>query len=504
MTVERTVAAKTPDNDLLALPLEERATLRVLIVEDDQQLREGLLSTIRLEGYNVSAAASGMDALKLLSHAVYDIILTDLYMSPVGGIDVLRAAHRVRRDTIVIILTGNPTLTASLDALRAGAWDFLPTPFSAAHIQLLLGRAAHAVLQTRVVRTLRAEIDRLAIRGDEPSLIGTSPAILDALRLARKVAATDAPVLLMGESGTGKELFAHFIHGHSRRNREAFIPVNCAALPEPLLESEMFGYRRGAFTGAEHDRQGLLESAHHGTMFLDELAEMPITLQAKLLRVLQDGVVRRVGSTQSDAVVDVRFISAMNRDPQTAVAEGKLREDLLYRLRVFPIRIPPLRERRDDIVLLATHFLATAWIRHRVAGTTMPKLTQRSLHFLRAQPWRGNVRELRNVIEHVAVLADAGQEIEPEHIPLAQHSASDTADFNASLPSDVLREPFRVAKERFVSDFERLYLRRLVDTAGGNLARAARIANVDRTTLYRLIEKHHIGVQREVVAENLK
>lgn len=497
---ERTVAATTPDNDLLALPLEERATLRVLIVEDDRQMREGLLTTVRLEGYNASAVASGGEALKLFAHGAYDIVLADLYMSPVSGIDVLREARRVRRDTIVIILTGNPTITASLSALRAGAWDFLPKPFSATHIQVLLGRAAHAVLQTRAVRALRAEIDRLVV-GDELSLIGTSPAILDALRLARKVATTDAPVLLIGESGTGKELFAHFIHQHSRRTRETFVPVNCAALPEPLLESEMFGHTRGAFTGAERDKRGLLETAHHGTMFLDELSEMPIALQAKLLRVLQDGVVRRVGSTQSDTVVDVRFISAMNRDPHAAVLEGKLREDLLYRLRVFPIRIPPLRERGDDIVLLGKHFLANAWIRHRVAGTTMPKLTPRSLQFLRAQPWRGNVRQLRNVIEHVAVLADAGQEIEPEHIPLAQHSAADPADLKASLSGDVLGEPFRVAKERFISEFERNYLRRLVEKTAGNLSRAARIANIDRTTLYRLIEKHHIGLQREVVTE---
>jgi DNA-binding NtrC family response regulator len=258
----------------------------------------------------------------------------------------------------------------------------------------------------------------------------------------------------------------------------------------------MFGHRRGAFTGADRDKPGLLESAHGGTLLLDELSEMPIGVQAKLLRVLQDGVIRRVGSEHSDAVVDVRFISAMNREPQDAVAAGKLRDDLLYRLRVFPIRIPPLRERREDIPLLATHFLANAWIRHRIAGTAMPKLTTRSLEFLSAQPWRGNVRELRNVIEHATVLADGGQEIDPEHIPVAQHARYEELESAPAFVTDVLREPFHAAKGRFVSEFERVYVRRLVASTGGNLARAARIANVDRATLYRLLEKHKVGVRR--------
>jgi DNA-binding NtrC family response regulator len=500
--VERTVSARLPDSDLLALPLEERAAIRVLIVEDDRHLREGLLTTLRLEGYTPTAVSSGTEALDVLARATFDVVLTDLYMTPASGLDVLRAARQARPDTIVVVITGSPTIAASIDAVRAGAWDFLPKPFSATHLQVLLGRAAHAVLQTRAIRALRAEVDRLVGHGGDLALIGTSRAMLDAVRLARKVAATDAPVLIVGESGTGKELFAQFIHQHGRRAAQPFIPINSAALPEALLESEMFGHRRGAFTGADREKQGLLEAAHSGTMFLDELSEMPISLQAKLLRVLQDGVVRRVGSEHADAVVDVRFISAMNRDPSLAVADGLLREDLLYRLRVFPIRIPPLRERREDIALLATHFLANAWIRHRVAGTMMPKLTARSLSYLRAQPWRGNVRELQNVIEHVAVLADAGQDIDPEHIPVAEHAAAEPLELATSLSGEVLREPFRTAKERFVSEFERVYLRRLVESTGGNLARAARIANVDRTTLYRLIEKHNVGVRREPAAES--
>lgn len=499
---ERAVAARLADSDLLALPIEERASVRLLIVEHDRRLREGLLAAIRTEGYAAVSVDSGEQALELLKRAPFDIVLADLDIAPVSGLDVLRAARRARRDAVVIVITASPSIASSIEALRAGAWDYLPKPFSATHLQVLLGRAAHAVLQTRAVRDLRAEVDRLAGHENPIALIGTSTAIREAVELARKVAATDASVFLIGESGTGKELFAHFIHEHSRRASQPFIALNCAAMPEPLLESEMFGHRKGAFTGAEREKTGLLESAHGGTMFLDELSEMPMGVQAKLLRVLQDGVVRRVGSEHTDTVVDVRFISAMNRDPHQALSSGKLREDLLYRLRVFPIRVPPLRNRREDIPLLATHFLANAWIRHRVAGTAMPKLTTKSLQFLRAQPWRGNVRELRNVIEHVAVLVDAGQNIDPEHIPIAQHAGFEAMDVEPSLGSDVLREPFHAAKERFVSEFERLYVRRLVDSTGGNLARAARIADVDRTTLYRLIEKHQIGGRREVATDN--
>ena len=499
--VERTLTAELPDSDLLAVPAKERASIRLLIVESDRRLREGLAAAVRLDGYAATAVECGSRALEALKRAEFDIILTDLNMAPVSGLDVLRAARHARRDTIVIVITANPSILSSIEALRAGAWDYLPKPFSATHLQVLLGRAAHAVLQTRAVRQLRAEVTRLTTSGDQVALVGTSKTMRDAVELARRVAPTDTSVFLVGESGTGKELFAHFIHGHSRRAGQPFIAINCAALPEPLLESEMFGHRKGAFTGAERDKPGLLESAHRGTMFLDELSEMPPALQAKLLRVLQDGVVRRVGSERPDAVVDVRFISAMNRDPQQAVTAGKLREDLLYRLRVFPIRIPPLRERCEDIPLLATHFLAEAWEQHRMAGTSVPKLTARSLHFLRLQPWRGNVRELRNVIEHVAVLAEAGEEIEPEQIPVAQHAATEPLEFDASFTSDVLREAFHTAKDRLITEFERAYLRRLVRSTGGNLSRAARIANIDRTTLYRLMEKHNIGVSRVVLPD---
>jgi DNA-binding NtrC family response regulator len=495
---ERRQAPRTADllsADLLSTPPEAKASVRLLVVEDERALRDGLVATLRVEGYQVTAAASGLEAIEILGRARFDVVLTDLYMSPVGGIDVLYAARRAARETIVIVITGNPSVASNLDALRAGAWDYLPKPFSAAHLQLLLGRAVHTVVQRRELHELHAELLRKAGHSEHLPLLGTARAFRAAVDLARRVAPTDAPVMITGESGTGKELFAQFIHRHSRRAARPMVAVNCAALPESLLESELFGHRKGAFTGADRDKRGLVETADGGTFFLDELTEMSLALQAKLLRVLQDGVVRRVGSERTDAVVDVRFVSATNRDPQDAVKEGALRPDLLYRLRVVPLRLPPLRERREDITLLATHFLSDAWTRHH-PGATAPSLTAASLDYLRRQHWPGNVRELQNVMEHTAVLAEPGQRIDPVVIPLTEDGDA-LAPAADALGAEILREKFHDAKDRLVAQFERVYLSRLVDRAGGNIARAARLASIDRATLYRLIEKHHIPVPRE-------
>jgi len=302
-------------------------------------------------------------------------------------------------------------------------------------------------------------------------------------------------VFITGESGSGKEMIAQFIHHHSRRSSRPFVAINCAALPEGLLESEMFGHRKGAFTGAVRDKPGLLEAAHGGTLFLDELIEMSKPIQAKLLRVIQDGVVRRVGSESNDAVVNVRFIAATNSDAEAAVKTGTLREDLYYRLRVVPIHVPPLRERPEDIPLLAEYFLSTYWIRHRNKGAPFPKLSDAAIRGLCAHNWRGNVRELQNAIEHVAVIVEPGTEIRPEDLQLTTSEGESPATANpASLISTLLEESYHAARDRVIAQFERQYLTWLVNRAGGNMSKAARIAGVDRTTLYRLMERH--GLQR--------
>jgi transcriptional regulator with PAS, ATPase and Fis domain len=293
-------------------------------------------------------------------------------------------------------------------------------------------------------------------------------------------------------------MIAQFIHHNSRRSSRPFIAVNCAALPEGLLESEMFGHRKGAFTGAVRDKPGLLEAANGGTLFLDELVEMSKPIQAKLLRVIQDGVVRRVGSETTDAVVNVRFIAATNSDPDAAVKAGNLREDLYYRLRVVPIHVPALRERPEDIPLLAEYFLSTYWVRHRSKGAPFPQLTEAAIRALCAYPWRGNVRELQNVIEHLAVIAAPGSPIAAEHLQLAGDATLVPGANPTSLVSTVLEESYHVARDRVIAQFERQYLTWLVNRASGNMSKAARIAGVDRTTLYRMMERH--GLQRSPTA----
>src|SRR5438034_9561103 len=264
---------------------------------------------------------------------------------------------------------------------------------------------------------LQTELERKHGHSEKVTVLGSAPAFRRAIELARRVASTDASVFITGESGAGKEQIAQFIHHHSRRSSRPLVAINCAALPEALLESEMFGHVKGAFTGAVRDKPGLLEAANGCTLLLDELVDMSKPIQAKLLRVIQDGVVRRVGSETTDAVVNVRFIACTNRNPEEAVKTGALREDLYYRLRVVPIHVPPLRERPADIQLLAEYFLKQYWTRHRGATVAVPRLSEAALRALRARPWKGNVRELENVVEHLVVLLEPGDEVAPDAIP---------------------------------------------------------------------------------------
>jgi len=479
---------------LLQIGPEARSRIRILVVDDERTLRESCASVLGGEGYDVSVSGRGQEALELLKRRPFDIVLADLYMSQVDGLALLRAALAANPDTIVIVMTGNPSVESSIEALRQGAWDYLPKPFTAQHLQIAIGRAVHTVLVGQETREQEAVLERQPAAGDRVTLLGTSTAFRAAIELARKVAPTDASVFVTGESGAGKELIAQFIHQHSRRSSRPFVAVNCAALPEALLESEMFGHRKGAFTGAVRDKAGLLEAANGGTLFLDELIEMSKPIQAKLLRVIQDGVVRRVGSETTDAVVNVRFIAATNGDAEAAVQSGALREDLYYRLRVVPIQVPPLRDRPEDIPLLAEYFLSTYWVRHRKKGESFPKLSDGAVRALCTHPWRGNVRELQNVIEHVAVLAEPGVVIRPEDLALSAEGRPGLAANPASLISTMLEESYHVARERVIAQFELQYLTWLLSRATGNMSKAARIAGVDRTTLYRLMERH--GLQR--------
>ncbi|MFL5538283.1 MAG: sigma-54-dependent transcriptional regulator [Longimicrobiaceae bacterium] len=488
-------APMLPDRDQ---PQEQDVS--VLIVEDEYTLRESCANVLRLEGYPVVACAHGRDAVQTVRRRPFDVALIDLYLDDGLGMDVLAACLEANPACLAVVMTGSPSVESSVEALRQGAWDYLPKPFSATHLQILVNRAA------RAVQTARAE--EAARTAEEPgqpkvshsrslTLLGRSPAFVRAVELAKRVAQTDASVFITGESGTGKEMIAQFIHSESRRAKKALVAINCAALPESLLESEMFGHVKGAFTGAIKDKTGLLEAAEGGTLFLDELTEMSQTIQAKLLRVLQDGVVRKVGSESTDAVVDVRFVAATNREPMEATENGILRRDLYYRLSVVPIYLPPLRERPEDIPLLANHFLAHYWRRHRDDGAPQPRLSASAVSLLQSRPWRGNVRELQNVMEHTVVLVAPGSEVQPDDIPFRDEAgrARPGAAAKNTVFAPIGDEPYHAARERVLADFERQYLLTVVERAGANMSRAAKIAGVDRTTLYRLMEKH--GLHRD-------
>lgn len=490
-------ASETPeervDSPLGIVDPEMKATIPILVVDDEHTLRESCASLLLAEGFPVTVSSKGEEALEQLRRRHFSIVLADLYMRGVPGMELLKAALEHDPDCLVVMMTGNPSVETSIQALQAGAWDYIPKPFTATHLHILVGRAAHAVMVARESRTQKDERKKELGYTEDVPLLGASSALQSVMEMARKVARTDASVFITGESGTGKELFAQLIHQNSRRSSRSLVPVNCAAIPENLVESEMFGHVAGAFTGAISDKKGLLEIASGGTLFLDELTEMPMPTQAKLLRVIQDGVIRRVGSTKTDAIAEIRFIVATNDDPIEAIEEKRLRRDLYYRLRVFPIHIPPLRERPDDIVTLSEFFLDEFWLRHRGKEFARPVFTPESLQSMRVRPWMGNVRELRNVMESLAVLLAPGQEVSPDDIPSfdGEMPGPDGGGFKGSY---YLNQDYHTARDRVLAEFEKAYLEHAVQQAGGNISNAARHAGVDRTTLYRLMEKH--GTQR--------
>jgi DNA-binding NtrC family response regulator len=491
----------------MLLQRDVKAGIKVLVVDDEASIRESCAAVLKLEGYQVTVCSRGQEAVDLLAHSRFQVVVADLNLPTVDGFAVLRAALKSNPEVLFIMITGNPSVQSSLEALREGAWEYLPKPFSATQLQVLVGRAAHTIAIAREsnepipVTPASGRAVRLAPKVERPvaapgateaGIIGVTASFRNIIELSRRVATTDASVFIMGESGVGKEKIARFIHEHSRRASRPFVAVNCAALPEALLESELFGHRKGAFTDAVRDKPGLIETANGGTLFLAELLEMSRPIQAKLLRVIQEGVVRRVGSDDEGAVVNVRIIAATNRDPDAAIRDGSLREDLFYRLCVVPIHVPPLRDRVDDIPLLAEYCLRAYWTRHRAATEAPPRFTEGALRALKEHTWTGNVRELQNVVEHAVVMLNPGSQIQASDLALTgevRRSTSGTGVIFTPLTAD---EGYHAARERVISDFELQYLAWLVDRADGNMSKAARIAGVDRTTLYRLMERHHI------------
>jgi len=440
----------------------------LLVVDDDQVARELLAETLGREGYRVRVAGGGEEALRLAGAEPFDMALVDLRMPDLDGLAVLKKLALIQPHLPVVILTAFATIETAIQAVNAGAFDYLSKPFRMEEIKIVVRRTLDARRLARENLQYRQE---LGARYGFEGLVGQSHQMVEIYKLIARMAALDTTVLIEGETGTGKELVARAIHGASVRAARPFVVVDCAALPETLFESELFGHERGAFTGAVAARRGLLETSTGGTCFLDEIGELTAPLQAKLLRTLQEHSIRRVGG--NDAIpVDVRVIAATNRDLRRLVAEGGFRDDLYYRLNVVTITVPPLRERASDTQLLAQHFLEMF---ARRSGRAVKRLAPEAIALLAAYRWPGNVRELEHVIERATALSSS-ETLLPDVFPPHLREARDHAP---RLPADGMT----------LEDVKRWYVNKVLEESGGNKVRAAELLGIDRRTLYRILER---------------
>jgi DNA-binding NtrC family response regulator len=458
----------------------------VLLVEDRDSLRAMLRSTLEAEGFSVDEAVDGKRAVKMLAGGRYLAVITDLKLPGADGHQVLEAAREADPNLPVIVMTAYGTIEDAVGAIKRGAWDFLAKPVEPDHLLLLLRRAVERRQLLEENLLLKEEFaERLGF----PRILGDAPALHEATRQVQKAAPTDATVLLLGESGTGKELFARALHHLSPRRTGPFVAINCAAIPDTLLENELFGHEKGAYTGANAARAGRIELADRGTLFLDEVGELGPAVQAKLLRVLQERTFERVGGNRTISV-NLRIVAATNRDLRKAAREGAFREDLYFRLAVVSVRIPPLRERRDDVPVLAAHFVERF---RRELGKEKLELSESSLDALRAHAWPGNVRELENAIERAAILAD-GPLLEPHHLSLAAPSAAEE-ELDAFARAVGLEGSLDAISERARNLAERLVIKRALAEAGGNKARAAQRLDVNYKRL--LARVRELGLEED-------
>jgi DNA-binding NtrC family response regulator len=454
---------------------------RLLVVDDDLAMREMLTSLFEEEGYRAQGAASAKEALELSKDVEFDAVLSDIKMPGMSGIQLVAALRELRPETPVVLMTAFGTIDSAVEAMRAGALDYITKPFEPEVALVAMEHAVERRALEQENRHLRRALDHTSQLGE---LIGTSPAMREIFALIRRVAHNRSSVLISGGSGTGKEVVARTIHFHGNRAEKPFVPINCTAIPEGLLESELFGHVRGAFTGAHTSKRGLFETANGGTIFLDEIGDMPPGLQSKLLRVLQDREIRPVGGNHT-IPVDVRVIAASNKDLREEIAQGRFREDLYYRLNVIPIHIPPLSERPEDVPPLVEAFLA------RHADGVRRSMSPAALKILCAAEWKGNGRELENVIERAIALTDRA-ELLPEDLPL------ECVEGTGAHVSIAARLHGAAVRQLTLEEVQDLYIDEVMTLHGGNKVHTAAALGIDRKTLYRRAERR---TRRNTTAE---
>ncbi len=452
----------------------KRSKGKILVVDDEKSMREILEIFLKNEGYSVSVANNGEVAIAELKKDIYDLIISDMKMPKVSGLELLRNVKQIAPNSVVVIVTAFGTTESAVEAMKLGAYDYIQKPFQMDNIRLVVKNALEKQKLQQDVSILK---EQLKIPSHE-NIIGESPTMKELFSVISKSASSNANVLILGESGTGKELVAKAIHNMSNRKDNHFVTVNCAAIPEGLLESELFGYMKGAFTGASSNKQGLFELANDGILFLDEIGEMPMNLQAKLLRVIEGGAFRRVGGV-SDIKVDVRIVAATNKNLPELVEAGQFREDLFFRLNVLSLKIPPLRERQDDIPLLVNHFLKKYAVDDKI-------FSQNAITTLQNYHWKGNIRELENIIERVLLLSNEdviGVRSLPEEI--RSNTDRETVPVSGSIDIDKLME-----------DTEKAYLLKALEETNGVKTEAAKLLKLTFRSFRHKLKKYGIDKKR--------
>lgn len=447
---------------------------RILLVDDEPSILSVLCTVLRSEDYDVLSATDGQQAIDLIKNEDFDLVISDIRMAPINGMDILKVVHHERPDVSVIMLTAFGSVETAIEALKLGAFDYVTKPFKVDELLITVQRALSYRNALNENATLK---EQLQTRYQFDNIIAESPAMKNVCDMIRRVAPTDTTVLIYGHSGTGKELIAKAIHAYSTRSKKNFLPVNCAALPEPLLESEMFGHVKGAFTGATSDKEGLFEAANGGTILLDEIGSMPMSIQGKLLRVLQEKEVRRVGSNKTISV-SARVLAATNTPLEKMIEEGTFREDLYYRISVIPIEIAPLCERREDILPLAYHVIK----QETPEGQDYPSLSADVCSLLENYNWPGNVRELENAIKHAMTFSKDGHITREVLPPKIANTTVMTAEESSAERFDATRGR---SLKAFLRDQEKKYLNQVLQFTGGNKEKAAKTLHISLATLYR-------------------